>query len=230
MKDIYQIVKDEIVAKINLTIEVESVTLLSPDNYALVVCSLKWSRKGLTIVDELNHSFVITEVDPNTNTIVVVGSFEWSGNGTLQAYKFFIGTPIATNAEWKSFNIDERKKVPFIWMIEPTSEKFALSESSLERTSDLRLIFLDDNYAGKWLTTEVHENRLQSVYNCVEQFIETIRKNPIFGNLPEYDLRNFTRFGVESTQGFTANIIDANLTGVELRISLPIYKLSECKC
>ena len=230
MKDIYQIVKDEIHAKMNLTINVESVTLVSTDTYALVVCSLKWARKGLTIVDELNHSFVISEVDPTTNTIIVVGSFVWSGNGIIQAYKFFVGTPISTNEEWKAFNKDERKKVPFIWLVEPTSERFATSENSLERTSDLRLIFLDDNFARKWLTTEVHENRLQSVYNCVEQFILTIQNNPIFGNLPEYDLKNFTRFGTESTNGFTANIIDADLTGVELRLSLPIYKLSECNC
>ena len=46
----------------------------------------------------------------------------------------------------------------------------------------------------------------------------------------KYDLKNFTRFGTESNNGFTANIIDADLTGVELRISLPIYKLSDCKC
>ena len=214
----------------NLKINVESVALVSPDTDALVVCSVKWARKGLTITDENGHSFVISSVNPKTNTLIVVGSFAWSGNGILQAYKFFVGTPISTNEEWKAFNSDERKKVPFIWLVEPTSERFATLENSLERTSDLRIIFLDDNFARKWLTTEVHKNRLQSVYNCVEQFIRTIQDNPIFGNFPGYDVKNFTRFGTESTNGFTANIIDADLTGVELRLSLPIYKKSECNC
>jgi hypothetical protein len=47
--------------------------------------------------------------------------------------------------------------------------------------------------------------------------------------LDTYEIVNFTRFGTEQSNGYFQNILDANLSGVELRIKLTKYK-QNCKC
>lgn len=228
MRDIYQIVKQEIWANMDRTIHVSSFDITN-DIITLNVCDTKWARVGLGLVDDAPSGFTIVTVDHENRVITLNGS-SWVGNGTLQRYKFFIGTPISTNEEWTAFSRDERQKVPFVWMVEPTQEEIQGVNSDLERISDIRLVFLDDNFIGKWLTDEVHENRLQAIYNAVEWFLKAIKGNPLFEFKDTYVVKNFTKFGTESTQGFAANIIDANLTGIEVRLSLPINKDDNCNC
>jgi hypothetical protein len=43
------------------------------------------------------------------------------------------------------------------------------------------------------------------------------------------DVKNFNRFGTETIQGFDRNIIDADLTGIEMKFTLVVRKQS-CKC
>lgn len=227
MTDIYQIVKDEIIANIDNSIHVQSV-LAAGSEYTLTVCATKWARVGLKITDESLTEFTITGV--SSNQIVCTGVNPWNGHGQLQVYKFFIGTQMSTNKEWKEFDSDERKKVPFIWMVEPTKEEVQPRGSSVERISDLRLIFLDDNNVLSWQTTDTHEQRLYAIYQAVEYFVKAVKANRRFKRLEGFTVKNFTRLGKEMEEGFVANVIDANLTGVELRLSLPIYKASCRNC
>ena len=60
-------------------------------------------------------------------------------------------------------------------------------------------------------------------------FIQAVNKDRQYLTLDQYELINFTRFGTEDTKGYIQNILDANLSGVELRISLTKYK-ENCKC
>jgi hypothetical protein len=43
------------------------------------------------------------------------------------------------------------------------------------------------------------------------------------------DVKNFNRFGTETIQGFDRNIIDADLTGIEMKFTLVVRKQS-CNC
>jgi hypothetical protein len=42
-------------------------------------------------------------------------------------------------------------------------------------------------------------------------------------------MKTFSRFGVEQENGMFQNILDANLSGVELNLSLTKFK-ANCKC
>ena len=61
------------------------------------------------------------------------------------------------------------------------------------------------------------------------EFIETINKNRNYKTIEDWEIIEFTRFGVEQENGMFQNILDANLSGVELRITLTKYK-ENCKC
>lgn len=233
MIDIYDIVKDEIVEKMDNSLRVVKIV----DNggtYTLTICnSVKWARVKLTISDAALNAYTISAVDYSARLITVtpLGAYAWtSTTGTLQKPKFFIGTPMRTNEEWLQFSNDERNKVPFIWMVEPTQERVKPDSDGKERESDIRIVFIDSNNSPGWITTDVHEKRLKALYNMVSEFFRTIENNPLFGDIEsDRQIRNLTRFGTETSNGFERNIIDADLTGIDARVALPIMKQS-CKC
>ncbi len=229
MKDIINIVQDEIIDKMDLTITVDSFI-----GGVLTVCNVKWARIGMIVTDGSLNDYTVTAVDYDLSTITVSpnGAYVFSGTTlTLIRHYFFVGTPIATNKEWKSFNRDERKKVPFAWMLEPTSESFKSEQDTLERESSLIMIFLDSNNIEQWITTQTHSERLQALYNMVEEFVNTIKRNALFYSEDlEFDTKNFTKFGRETSSGMDSNIIDANLTGIELRLTLSVNRIGVCIC
>jgi hypothetical protein len=228
MRDIYYIVQSQIHNKVNKTIKVKSVVGNMDGSYVLNTCDVKWSRVGLVVTDEDEIEFKITSI--SGNQLTVTGASLFVGNGLLQAYKFFIGTPMQTNEEWKQLSSDERTKVPFCWMVEATSEVLNGEESSVERVSEIRLVLLDSNNSVNWLTKDVHNNRLAPMYLYIDHLKKAIENNLLFAPVENYKVRNFTRFGSETSNGFDQNIIDADLTGIEIRFSLPIYKEENCNC
>lgn len=237
MKDIFYIVRDEIVDQMNPDLKVKSWAVdMTGLVYTFVFkCGVKWARVKKTLTDSSDTVFTITAVNYNTNTItatvpVNTDVYDELGTLTLEDPYFFIGTPLQTNAEWLKATNDERLKTPFIWMVEPTAERFRPEYDGLERESDIRIVFLDSHNSKDWVTKDAHDNRLQSLYNMAEEFVNAIRGNLLFDDIDgDIQLRNFTRFGTETQQGFDANIIDADLTGLELRLTLPVLKQS-CSC
>ena len=224
MIDITKIVKEEIIDKMDVTINVTSI-----NGNVLSICDFKWIRLGTVFKDDLGKEYTVTKVDAGTITITSVHTFTGSKLHLKPPY-FFVGTPIATNSEWTSFNNDERKKVPFAWMLEPTNEVLKGEQSDLERESSIHIVFLDSNDIVSWRTDDTHKNRLQGLFNMVSDFRKAIIDNPLFDDVDDMRLKNFTKFGKETASGVENNIIDANLTGVEMRVTLKILKQNSCKC
>jgi len=229
LKNIVYIVRDEIVTKMDREVEV-----LSFIGEVLTVCDVKWARINMKVYDSLDNVYTILDVDYDNEIITLSpdGAYVFSGDVLkLTNPIFFVGTPIATNKEWGEFNPDERKKLPLCWMIEPTSERFNSDENSIERESDLRIVFLDSNNIEQWNTIDTHNQRLRAIYNMVHWFVESIKSNPMFySSEMTYQTRNFTKFGKETSQGMEANIISANLTGVDLQITISVRREYDCNC
>lgn len=230
MRDIINIIEDEIIDKMNVIVTVYS----NLGGSILSVCDVKWARIGMIILDDMLKPYTVTAVDYGLSTITIIANGVYTFSSptlTIVRPYFFVGTPIATNKEWKSFNRDERKKVPFAWMLEPTSESFKSEQDTLERESSLIMIFLDSNNIEQWITTQTHTERLQALYNMVEEFINTIKRNTLFYSEDlDFDTKNFTKFGRETSSGMEGNIIDANLAGIELRLTLSVNRIGVCIC
>lgn len=231
MKDILYIVQDEIIAKMNGVISVES-SVLNSTTWTIQACNIKWARVGKTVTDENGQVFTITLVDNLANIMEITGHLTIVGNLTLTNPYFFIGTPIKTNTEWLQFSTNEMKKVPFVWMVEPTRERLLQDDNPNDRESDLFLVLLDNSNSGSWLTKDVHAQRLQALYNMVSEIRRVINANKMFERLKsDIQVKNFTRFGTETANGFDSNIIDADLTGIEMRFSLKIRRKTYlCNC
>lgn len=198
----------------------------------LTTCGVKWAAVNKVVKDGNGTEFTVSAVNYDTNVITLVDATGFTGNMVLQKPYFFVGTPMATNSEWKKFSSNEFNKVPFIWMVEPTPERPDYTGASIERESDIRIVFLDSNNIKDWITTQTHDFKLQSLYNMYTEFARVVRTSTAFDwdRLTGATVRNLTKFGTETADGFEKNIIDANLTGVECRITLPIQKKYGCEC
>jgi hypothetical protein len=227
LRDIIYIVEQEIVDKMDCNVEVTGI--VSND---LTVCDPKWAAFEHVVMDSIGGTFTVSAVNHNINVITLIDATGFTGNMVLKKPYFFVGTPRATNAEWEDFALNLRDKLPAIWMVEPTAERPNYDpKSPIERESDVRLEFIDTNDTTNWITTKTHSIRLQSLYNMYTEFVKVINKNPLFNRdrLTEGKIKNLTKFGTETKSGFKDHIIDANLTGLDTRLTLVINK-GECKC
>jgi hypothetical protein len=201
---------------------------LSKANKNIVVCNLKWARVGKGIIANDDEGYFIESINYETNTITLTDNYESPlGVAYLELPTYKYGTPKATNTEWQP---NELGVTPCIWLVEPVDEQPFGRDSSVERESDLRLIFLDSRDSVNWLNKDIHEQRSRSLYALQEEFVKTIERNLIFKRFTNYSLRNLTKLGTESAQGFEKNIINSDLTALDLRLTLPIYKGLKCNC
>jgi len=220
IKDISNFIED-LVNKIDNTM----VGKYDPINEYTTVCDSKYSRIGKYVTDEAQDEFLITDLDPD----------KWIKAGTsdgilsLQKPYFLSGTRISANREWTISTADLTKKTPIIWLLSDV-RYFQYGRGSVyDWESEVRLFFLDEGDAVNYYSADYVSNVVNPMSRLADLFIEAVNKDRQYKTLDQYEMINFTRFGAEDPKGYIQNILDANLSGVELRISLTKYK-ENCKC
>lgn len=230
-KDIQDIV-EEIVLSIDKTIRISRVELFDMPNTKLFICEKKWLEVGQLILDDQGREATITTIGENFVTILKSQPFyDWTSKyfTIVKDIYYFRGTPLATNAEWLSYARNEDGKTPFVWLLEPTEEEFYKNGQGLERTSDLRLYFLDKTKVGNTVKQH-HDNVLKYLNDWVDGFLLAIEKDQSFAKYDSFKTKNISRFGIETSKGYERNILDSNLCAVEVRLSLPIRNGAKCLC
>jgi len=195
-------------------------------------CDTKWARIGKIVKDSLNNEYLITDIAPN----------EWiltndndplppnlDGVVQLPVPYFISGTKLATNSEWTKATPNLLQKTPLIWLLEVIRLKGFGRQSAMELETDLRMFFLDETNVSQYYTADHRENVVYPMEQLAMEFINTIGRNRNFKTIEEYEMITFSRFGVERDNGVFQNILDANLSGVELRIRLEKFK-ENCIC
>ena len=230
MVDIQDIVEN-IVTSIDKTIKIGRIDNEVEILTKLYVCELKWLEVGSDILDEEDRPAQVTEIGSNYIVVRKQDPFVWTSK-TITIVKdiyYFRGTPLATNVEWLEYSNHEGFKTPFVWLVEPTTEVEFANGQGLERESDLRIYFLTGTLAH-YTVKQKHDITIAYLRTWVEGFKKSVDKNKLFANVESYTTKNISFFGVESPQGYEANIIDANLSAIELRFTLPIRKRANCLC
>lgn len=226
-QEIRNIVED-LVNQMDCTIVGEVDNLIMKNTF----CKTKWSRPGKQIQNlETNFVFNIINVEPNEYIDAIPIGAGTFGSATYELVKpyFISGTRLATNSEWTKVTPNLMDKTPLIWLLEVIRFRGFGKESTMEFESDLRLFFLDETNVSQYYTVDHRENVVYPMEQLALEFINTVGKNRNFKTIEEYEMITFSRFGVERDQGMFQNILDANLSGVELRIKLEKFK-ENCKC
>jgi hypothetical protein len=228
MTDIAEVVK-QIVSQINTEIvgKINNTTMKNE------FCDTKWARKGKKLFrPSTETTYLITGVETdNFIDAIPISSPVVFGNGVyeLPAPFFISGTRLATNREWTLADKDLTKKTPIIWLLETTEEEHFGRGDSREFEASMRIFFLDETNIKDFYTEDHRREVVLPMQKLVDQFIETINNDSRFQTIESFRIRTFSRFGVEQENGMFQNILDANLSGVELVLSLTKFK-ENCKC
>jgi hypothetical protein len=193
-------------------------------------CDSKWARVGKKVTNENSDEFLLTEVDFDTFIIGEnIDSIALDGVINLPQPFFIHGTKKATNREWTILSNDVTAKTPIIWLLGSLNYKQFGRESTIDIESSVRIFFLDETDVANYYTADHITQVVYPMEQLAKEFIETINRNRNFKTIEDWEIIEFTRFGVEQENGMFQNILDANLSGVELRITLTKYK-ENCKC
>jgi len=192
-------------------------------------CKTKWARIGKTCTDSNGLVWTITQVVDDQYIVGVGQSGQLEGDIELAMPYWLTGTKISANREWTIADNDLLKKTPIVWLLELIKYKAYGRESTLDWESELRLFVLDETNVTDFYVADHREQVVLPMENLVDEIIKVINNDRKFVRVDTYDVYSFSRFGVEKDQGMFQNILDANLSGVELRIVLKKYK-ENCKC
>lgn len=141
---------------------------------------------------------------------------------------YLTGTRLAANNEWSMATPDLTAKLPLIWLLETINERFLGKGVPQERESEIRLFFLNETNVREFYTKDHREQVVNPMQQLALEFVRVVESKPEFETLEDFNIKTFSRFGVESQKGVLQNILDANLSGVELQLTLTRYKGYDC--
>jgi len=196
------------------------------------ICQTKWLREGRVVSTDQPESYNIVDISPDQWALgepIVNPLNVMEGTIQLPVPTFLFGTKLATNMEWTKMSNDVKAKTPIIWLLETTREKVYGRGDTREREFDLRMFFLDETNIKDFKTKDHREQVVRPMQQLVLEFIETVKRNRAYQTIEDYEMMSFSRFGVQKDNGMFQNILDANLSGVELRLTLTKFK-QNCKC
>ena len=145
---------------------------------------------------------------------------------------YLSGTRLAANSEWTKGPANITEKLPLIWLLENLNERFYGREASLERSSDLRIFFLEETNVRQFYTKDHRGQVVGPMQELAVEFMRIITQTTRFKQPENFQIKTYSRFGVEDNtrenRGVIKNVLDANLSGVELQLTLDIYKENSC--
>jgi len=143
---------------------------------------------------------------------------------------FFHGTPIATGNEL-SLILESGSKLPMVYLLEIITDTLDRNpESSIERTTQVNLFFLDEANFGDWDTDEHYSQAVIPMMNYAEAFLDYLDNAPLVGVIDTAPMTYHAKFGLEirTNSGHVKNLFPEELSGVQVTITLPLLKDLSC--
>ena len=201
-------------------------------NERTLICDTKWLRVGKQVSNEADEVYTVTKVVEDEYievSPVLVSNPPLEGNIYLPSPFYISGTRMATNREWTLSTNNMSEKTPLAWLLEIIRMTKRGRESAIDFESEIRMFFLDETNIVNYYTADHRENVTYPMERLAQCFMKAIEENRAYETIEDYQMITFSRFGVELAEGMFENILDANLSGVELRVNLVKYKIN-CKC
>ena len=208
------------------------IPVLSTDGVRVNLCSTLWISTDKRIEDGAGNVYKVTdflgdswiEVAPLDGVTVFAGTVVVAPSIT-----FLHGSPSSTNNEYLQISKRTREKTPFIWLLESYEYTDQGLESLIEANFDVRLFFMDETNVKKWTNDNHNDRAIKPMENLVKSFKDVIDNDYSFKRMDRFRSRVRPRFGVEVTnQGSKDKIINEDLSGVEVNMTIELYDLSIC--
>lgn len=225
----------DIVAGLSFTEPITNLIDNGDGTYTIEVCKTYHVQANCSSINIGGTDYPVTAVVDNdsitiSSTIAPVGT-----EYTIAAPSYFAGTRLAINT--KISNIEDYKdKLPFVYLWEVVQETIITDEESrLEQDTTVRLFFLaprDNEVTDNEL---LYNDSVDPMVNLLEAFVSSLSSNALVldENINRYERLALPKFGVGDDTGATDSFFNEFLSGIELRITLPILKKftgGTCEC
>jgi len=234
MKLINETIQEEIIDKLDNVLIIEAVMPVVNDAQLVTFCCLKW-LKLYNFVTLNGVQYPCVSVNVNTKTVsfeIPTGAdaFTVFDEPTLSRPLLLNGTLKNATEEWANLSLNEREKLPFLWLVSPTLERVAPLDSGLWKTSDVKLWFVHwSDWTQKNITRQAEA--IKPLMALIQSFTDAIDANSVtFEGYEGVDLRDFPKFGTLNEKGIDKVIFPSTLSAVEFDISLKLFRKYCEKC
>ena len=226
-----------IISNMEIKIIIDNIIDNLNGTYTIETCNTAYLYPCRMIEIDGNMYMVLEGIEGEYNEFIFNEKFTIEGDVIpvvnefiLPPLTYFHGTVTETSAELDRMP-DSTTYLPMVFFLEIFNEIFDnRDESPIDRESDIRLFFLSELNRPDWLTEQQYEYALKPMRNMCYRFIEEINKNGGIGKFDNYTLINHGIFGVyKRDSGHIENIFNENLSGVEMRINIPINSHLGCE-
>jgi hypothetical protein len=197
------------------------------------MCDTKWIKPLMIVTDSNGDEYRILTVESDEwvtwEPLQQNNTNDLEGVINLPAPFWITGTMLAATREWTIASNNLLSKLPLVWLLEVIRMTKYGRESTYDFDAEVRLFFLDETDSVQFYTADHRANVMYPMEKLSREFIRCVNENKSFKTLEDFELITFSRFGSEQREGIFQNILDANLSGVELRVRLTKYK-ANCKC
>ena len=225
---------EELIGQLEIVVPFDTITDNGDGTYTIESCDTgylfpcyKFDIGGViyTVQNEVGKEFVFSERFTIKGNIIPTAT-----ELTLDALKYYHGTVIATKEELAKKELSS-DKFPMAFLLEVLEDDFNnKNDSRIDRNSNFRLFFLSETDENNWNTEEHYEFSIKPMRSLLYKFINHLNGSNLIGEIDSYKAINHAKFGVylSSKGGHTQRIFNDKLSGVELRINLPILKSRVC--
>ena len=217
----------------NNTLEVISFGAVVNNVQQVKFCCDKWLRLydsvyvdgNLTSVSGYleDGSVLLDSINPNQE-------INFNSVVTIQIPIFMDGNLTTVQWEWHKLSLDERAKLPFIWLVAPTPETVNNLDTGVGKTSDLTMWFVHWSDWGK-LNADRQSEAVRPLMALKEEFIATVdRLTHIYEGYDGYSQKDFPKMGTETPQGVDKTLFGTTLSAIEMKMSVRIFARYCEKC
>lgn len=224
-----QIIADTVAALV-FTVLIESVVDNMDGTFTLTVCDVFHSQIGYTVTIGDNDYRI---VDMEAPTMLKVSGTEAITVDSFQLYPpfFAYGTPISNENDLSQENRADAK-FPMVWMLIPFYDHFYTDpEMIYDREIKCKIYFLGQSDSTLKVTAQQYTDTVTPMHSLMETFIAKVRQLVgIYDSTDlEIDTLDYPKFGVFITEkGNLKRKFADDLAGVELSITLPVFRSPYC--
>lgn len=219
----------DLVELLEFTVGITEVTDNEDGTFTIETCNTYHLQPGFYVTIG-ESEYLIESVTRNAE--IVVSGTEPITDPTFVAYTpyYYHGTPVQVSRELTEINIAS-DKTPMVYLNEEIRERYFGKDSAVDREVECRLFFLTQCDFENWLTADYHNFAINPMRELALEFVELCHRSKLIGKFAEYTIETRQRVGIVTSGSGKKNFANAHLSGVELRINLPVNRLQNtCPC
>lgn len=204
---------------------------ISLDGVQFDTCDTLYATVNKLVSDSLGNDYEITDFLQNQWVKVkpLNGAPPFADTVlNLSPITYLHGTPSSVNNEYLLIQSRQKKKTPFIWLLESYEDELPGGDSAIELIFSLRLFFMEGSIDDK-SNDDQHTLYIKPMRRLAQLFIDVVENDFAYKRPTNTRIKPRARFGVEvSNKGNTKHILDDALSGVEMSITLELLDAGLC--